>query len=504
VGEEVAAFYRQRDFQPAWTDRNGFLLRTDQLLEALLSADREGLDLESYHQSAIQELVERARREHEEGLPVGGLLGTLDMLLTESFQRFSTDLGRGTLDPAEAEISWSIPREDPTGVAFLNAALDERTDLAEALDALRPAAPFYGQLLEALARYRALVEAGGWPAVEEGDKLEEGSEGARVLQVRARLKAEGDPEEVRLLGASSRPELFDEQLTQAIEHFQARHGLEADGAVGPATLEALNVPAEERWVSLRINLDRWRWLPRDLGDRYVLVNVAGFQMAVMEDQRPVLSMNVVVGQDAWKTPIFRDTMEHIVVNPYWNVPKSIAEDELLPLAARDPGYFARNNYEVTSRGGEPVIRQRPGRGNALGKVKFLFPNSHNVYLHDTPADHLFSRASRAFSHGCIRLEKPEELARYLLETSTSRPAADFDRMVASGEEQWVPLDEKLPVYILYFTAWADEDGTVSFYDDVYRRDAQVKRYASESLEGDGLSPPSAARPLRTALDGSGG
>jgi L,D-transpeptidase YcbB len=483
LGAELAAFYQQRDFAPAWTGREGFLVRTDQLLEAVLTADREGLDTRSYQHGAIHDLVERARHDHDQGLPVGDVLGTLDMLLTESFLRVSTDLARGALDPAEAELSWSIPREDPTGVGFLNATLDERNDLEEVLHALRPATPFYGQLRKALARYRAVVEAGGWPAVSGGDVLEEGSEGARVLQLRARLQAEGDRTEAGLLRAPARPELYDAELGGAVEHFQARHGLEPDGAVGAATLEALGVPAEERLLALTINLDRWRWLPRELGDRYVLVNVAGFRMAVMEDHRPALSMNVVVGQDAWRTPIFRDTMEFMVVNPYWNVPNSIAHDELLPRAARDPGYFARNDYEVVYRDGEQVIRQRPGPGNALGKVKFLFPNSHDVYLHDTPADHLFSRASRAFSHGCIRLENPEELARYLLRTSTSRPERDFDRMVASGREQWVRLDEKVPVYILYFTAWADEDGTVSFYDDIYRRDAEVKRHAAGSAPG---------------------
>jgi murein L,D-transpeptidase YcbB/YkuD len=264
--------------------------------------------------------------------------------------------------------------------------------------------------------------------------------------------------------------------------------------VGAETLEAMNVPAQERLLQVLLNLDRWRWLPRELGERYVLVNVAGFELAVMENHAPVLRMNVVVGKDGWRTPFFQDSLEFIVVNPYWNVPPSIVRRDLVPAVERDPGYLARNGYEVLNRSGRRVdpyavnvssdaytIRQRPGSNNALGEVKFVFPNAMNIYLHDTPAKHLFERSRRAFSSGCIRVEKPRELAEYLLRTATTTPPGTYERLRETGREQWVELDEKLPIYILYFTAWADEQGSVRFYQDVYRRDSAMSHLARAKL-----------------------
>ena len=273
-------------------------------------------------------------------------------------------------------------------------------------------------------------------------------------------------------------ELYDARLAEAVTHFQERHGIEPDGRVGAETLTELNVPAEERRMAILLNLDRWRWLPRDLGERYVLVNVAAFELAVMEDDEPVLRMNVVVGKEGRNTPFFQDTLEYVVVNPYWNVPQSILERDIMPVARRDPGYLARNGYEVLPGG---RVRQRPGSNNSLGAVKFLFPNDMNVYLHDTPAKHLFRRTTRAFSSGCIRVEKPDELAEYLLRTSTSRSPGTYRTLRDSGREQWVQLEEKVPIYILYFTAWVDGDGSVRFYRDVYERDGAISEVARIAL-----------------------
>jgi murein L,D-transpeptidase YcbB/YkuD len=314
--------------------------------------------------------------------------------------------------------------------------------------------------------------------VDDGPALGEGDRGPRVIQIRQRLAAERDPFEAPLVEGAADPALFDARLAQAVAHFQDRHGLGEDGAAGAETFAAMNVPVEERLQAIRLNLDRWRWLPREFGNHYVMVNVAGFEMAVMKDDEPQLTMNVVVGKTGTQTPIFKDTIEHVVVNPYWNVPSDIAKNEIMPAVQRDPTYLARNNYEMVGNGG---IRQKPGPRNALGEVKFLFPNDHNVYLHDTPADNLFSRNTRAFSHGCIRLEKPRELAYYLFEHAAGLSRADYDRMRGGGE-RWVNLKEKLPVYILYFTAWGEDGGSVNFYKDIYQRDARVERVAAEKLD----------------------
>lgn len=502
---ELTDFYRDRDFRPAWTSPEGFLPRGDTLIQELHAAGEEGLDPEAYHREHVHRLIDEVQREHEEGQPVGDLLGELDLLLAEAFLRYTTDLRRGTIDPAEDGLTWRIPREDGTDPAFLNSVL--AGDFATALDSLRPASPYYGRLREALARYRRIAEEGGWPRVPGGETLDEGMTGPRVAILRERLRMEGDPREAQLAMATSRPDSFDANLFRALELFQERHGITSDSRLGPETLEALNVSVEERIRTLRLNLDRWRWLPRDLGERHLIVNVAGFEMVVVEGQEAVMTMDVVVGQEGWQTPIFRDTMEYVVVNPYWNVPRSIADEEIVPAAESDPGYLARNRYEVVTQDGNVVdaravdlrderyrIRQRPGPGNALGNVKFLFPNDHDIYLHDTPAQELFSRAGRAFSHGCIRVAEPERLARYLLRSSTDRPPEDYDRLRQESGEQWVAMERPLPVYVLYFTAWAGANGRVRFYRDVYGRDAQVDEVARHKLPEERL--PTRAGPRR--------
>ena len=383
-----------------------------------------------------------------------------------------------------------LPREDATDAVLLNSIL-EGENFEAALAELRPQVPFYNRLREALPRYRQAAEAGGWPTIPSGPALALGDRGPRVAALRARLIAEGDSVEAPLAKTAS-VDVFDPQLANAVEHFQDRHGLAEDGAAGEGKIREMNVPVEDRLRSLRLNLDRWRWLPRELGDHYVMVNVAGFEMAVIKDDKPVLTMKVVVGKTGTETPIFRDTIESIVVNPYWNVPTGIAEDDIYPKVAADPTWLERNNYEMVGKGSSRGVRQRPGPKNALGEVTFLFPNEHDVYLHDTPADALFNRDTRAFSHGCIRLEKPRELAYYLFENE-GKSHADYDALRGKAEK-WVTLEHKIPVYILYFTAWADEDGSVRFYPDIYRRDARVSKTEGARLDGDTLPASGAVKP----------
>jgi murein L,D-transpeptidase YcbB/YkuD len=493
LGERTVAFYARRGFHPAWTDQNGFLPQGEALIGALHGTAADGLEPRQYHQEAVNGLMERVLHDHERGFPVGDLLGNLDILLTEAFTRYARDLVSGSVDPDSAGLPWLIPKQDSTDNVLL-ASLLERPDLTRALDELRPAVPFYDHLRAALPRYQTIADRGGWPSVSGGDALELGSTGERVVELRRRLRAEGDPVEAALLSGDGQPARFDSALVQAVTHFQERHGIDADGRVGEETLEELNAPVEERLLALKLNMDRWRWLPRELGDRYVLVNVAGYELAVVEQNEPVLRMNVVVGKDGWTTPFFHDSIEFVVVNPYWNVPPSIVERDLVPAVRRDPGYLARNGYEVlTSDGGRVdasgvdiasnsyTIRQRPGADNALGEVKFVFPNSMNIYLHDTPARHLFELTKRTFSSGCIRVEKPRELAEYLLRTATTMPVGTYDSLRATERERWVKLDEKIPIYILYFTAWADGDGSVRFYPDVYRRDRAILPLALAEL-----------------------
>ena len=495
IRPSIVQFYRERGFQPAWTDDDEILPRGISMLEAIAAADSEGLDRERYHFSTAREM---ARRLDEDAVEDRELeyLGSLDLLLTESFARFSQDLTAGTIDPSRAGLDWQIERGEAEDRRLIDRVL-EGEDPREVLGSIRPDVPYYSRMVEGLKRLRTVAESGGWSAMSEGETLEPGTDSPRVAELRARLMAGDDPEETRLArhGQDSLT-LFDDSLALAVEHFQTRHNLQEDGALGPSTLAALNVPVEDRIENMRLNLDRWRWLPNDLGDRFILVNIAGFELELVEDDEAIESMNVVVGETANRTPVFQDSLEYMVVNPYWNVPASIAQEEIIPAVARDPGYLARNNYEVVYdgnavspgsvspqalRSGAYRIRQKPGQSNALGHVKFLFPNSMNIYLHDTPADHLFTQKSRAFSHGCIRVERPDDLARTLLTMLTDRDAAYYESLRQSSGEQWISFDEKVPVYILYFTAWVDEDGTIRFHEDIYDRDRSLEGEQQDKL-----------------------
>ncbi len=494
IRPSIVALYRDRGYKPAWTDDDEILPRGVSMLESIAAANSEGLDRERYHFSTAREMAQLLNEDAVEDQELQ-YLAKLDLLLTESFARLAQDLAVGTIDPDRAGLDWQIDRGEIDHGQLIARVLDGENP-KEVLGSVRPRAPYYARMIAALRQLREVKESGGWPVVPEGEALKPGVEGERVATLRTRLMAGDDPTETRLARQGrERTSVFDDSLALALEHFQTRHNLQEDGAVGPATLAALNITVDERIDGLRLNLDRWRWLPHDLGNRFILVNVAGYELEVVYDGEAIESMNVVVGKTANRTPIFQDTLEYMVVNPYWNVPESIKTEEIVPAVARDPGYLARNNYEVLYND-EPVgssvpasalmdgayrVRQKPGQGNALGNVKFLFPNAQDIYLHDTPADHLFSQETRAFSHGCIRVERPADLARTLLDRLSDRDPGDYDELRRSTGEQWIPFDEKVPVYILYFTAWVDEDGTIRFHEDVYERDQSLEQERQDKM-----------------------
>jgi murein L,D-transpeptidase YcbB/YkuD len=308
-----------------------------------------------------------------------------------------------------------------------------------------------------------------------------------VPALRARLIAGG-----YLAGDASASTAFDTAVADAVKRFQEHHGLPASGVVDRLTIDALNVPLATRIAQIAVNLERWRWLPDDLGARHLLVNVPHFHLVAREQGAAVMDIRVVVGKHGDATPLFSDEMTTVVFSPYWNIPETIVLEETAPAIARDPAYLERNNMEVVDAAGAVVpanavpwdddaalralsFRQRPGANNALGYVKFLFPNKHNVYLHDTPADALFRRIGRAFSHGCVRVEEPETLAQYVLR---DQPEWTPDRITAAmraGEEQHVKLTHAIPVHIVYMTAWVDANGGLHFQNDVYGYDAEQTR-----------------------------
>jgi murein L,D-transpeptidase YcbB/YkuD len=408
----------------------------------------------------------------------------IDIVLTDSVIRLGYHLRYGKVDPIELDPHWNLTRalvsEDPART--IQEAIDAPS-MREFAREVIPRNAFYRNLRSAFAEYRALAAAGGWPSVPAGPTLAPGMRDARVPALRARLAVTGDLDSVAV---GAEPDVYDGATIEGVRRFQARHGLEQDGAVGPATLAALNVPVETRIEQMRVNLERARWVLGDLGDDFLVVNVAGFRLYVVRRNEIVWTTRVQVGQPYRRTPIFVATLSYLVFNPTWTVPPTILRRDILPAVRNNVGYLATRNIDVIDDSGMVVdpttidwsgstfpyrFVQRPGPNNALGRVKFMFPNEHFVYLHDTPSRDLFDRESRAFSSGCIRVEDPLELARLLL-----RRGWDEDRIndvIAAGRTETISLDDPITVLLLYWTAEAGDAGRPIFYADVYARDAEV-------------------------------
>ena len=383
----------------------------------------------------------------------------------------------------------SIPRAS-TWRAHLSTALDGG-DVEGSLKALLPAQQGYGRLKTALIVYRGLAERGGWPVIPGDGRLEKGMKSDRVPVLRSRLKVTGD------MPATVDPasDLFDEAVEEAVKRFQLRHGLFDDGIVGTRTLRALNVPVDRRIRQIELNLERWHWLPQNMGNPYIMVNIAGYGLEVVENESPVLTMKIIVGTAYQKTPVFSGKMTYIEMNPFWNVPHSIATAETLEKIRQNPAFFAKENMRVFTAGqnGEEVsptaidwsqlsennfpyrLRQEPGPRNPLGRIKFMFPNKHSVYLHDTSDPQLFRKERREFSHGCIRIEKPMEMAEFVMRGSKEWPIEKIKAVLKTKETTVANLPTPIPVHILYFTAWGNGDGTIHFLEDIYRRDERLNR-----------------------------
>lgn len=482
--DEVNDFYRRRDFRPAWFDRGGISLDAGDLIQTVRHAGAEGLQAGDYPIAAIEKYLSGAVAGPEQ-------LAQLDLLLTDTFLRYSRNAYSGRIDPRTLGQDWFIPYSAYVPEAALQQALATHS-VGQALAAMPPTHDGYLRLREALQRYRAVAAQGGWPSIVDGPTLRPGDQGVRVIQLRRRLLLTGDlPAEQ---DNTATPELFDTPLLRAVQQFQRRHGISDDGTVGPTTLAALNVPVASRIAQLEINMERWRWLPRQEPARFILVNMAGFELQVIDHQRPALAMRVIVGRDYRQTPVFSADMTRLIVNPYWYVPPTVLREDILPRAQQDPGYLQREGLRVFSNlngnGTEVdatsidwskvdpdnfpyILRQQPGPHNALGRIKFMLPNHYGIYLHDTPHRGLFDRQVRAFSSGCIRLEHPIDLAQYVLEDPARWNRSSITALIDQGKPAVVRLPQPLPVYLVYLTAWVDRHGTLQLRDDIYGRDQRL-------------------------------
>jgi murein L,D-transpeptidase YcbB/YkuD len=495
----VIRFYQIRKYEPAWT-REGYPLPVaETLTHVIKTADAEGLQPGNYHLDRIETALAEIRQiliRNER--PDTASIINLEFLLSDAYLVYAAHLLNGRVNPETLhDDEWTIYPSRFNLARHLSKAL-EGDDIEGSLRRLLPAQQGYGRLKTALVVNRAIAEGGGWPAIPGDGRLEKGMKSDRVPALRSRLKVTGDMPAT----ADSANDLFDEAVEEAVKRFQLRHGLYDDGIVGPRTLRALNVPVEKRIRQIEINLERWRWLPQNLGNPYIMVNIAGYGLEVIENESPALTMKIVVGTAYQKTPVFSGKMTYVEMNPYWNVPHSIATEETLEKIQKNPDFFAKENMKAFKAGqnGEEVnpdsidwsalsknnfpyrLRQEPGPRNPLGRIKFMFPNPHSVYLHDTSDPQLFRKERRGFSHGCIRIEKPMDMAEFVMRGSQEWSREKVAAVLKTKETTVAYLPKPIPVHILYFTAWGNGDGTVHFLEDIYHRDERLEKALQQKIK----------------------
>ena len=485
---ELPRFYALRQSMPAWVTDRGLRQDIPELLRAIGDADAEGLHPEDYHLAAIQEGMAALGGSKNGDTALEAALD-LEFLATDAYLLLGSHFTSGRINPESIDPEWFANRRQGDLATHLEAALAGNAVRASLLKLL-PNYEGYRRLKATYRQYRQLAQGDAWPRIPDGGTLQKDDRDERVAILRSRLSLAADA----LLPPEGQADLFDAALEASLKRFQSIHGLEPDGRLGRRTLAALNVPAEDRLAQIAANLERWRWLPEDLGDRHILVNIANYRLDVVEKNVSVMDMGVIVGKPYRHTPVFSGDMRYLVFNPSWTVPYSIAVKDKLPLIRKDPAFFAKQGMRLYAAQGsvkheiDPqtvdwqkvgpanfpyTLFQTPGPQNALGQVKFMFPNRFNVYLHDTPSRELFTKTTRNFSSGCVRLEHPLRLAAYVLRDETGWNQERIDTVLASGKETTVALSRPLPVHLLYWTVFVDATGNVCFREDVYDRDRRL-------------------------------
>jgi L,D-transpeptidase YcbB len=492
ASKAISEFYERRGFRPAWVRPDGGNKDATDLLNEIRTSDEDGLHPNDYHLPILHTLQNESPYIGS-GRPAlqAETLADADLLLTDAFLLLGSHLLNGRLDPETLQPQWHATRGEGNLVKELETALESH-QISDVISSLRPPYPAYGQLKEVLRVYRDLALKGGWPKIDTPTPIKPSERGEVIRQLRQRLTAtgpvqtEGNPDE----------DLYDEMLEDAVRQFQAQHGLVPNGVIGPRTVSAFSVPVEDRIRQVEVNLERWRWLPLNLGREYILVNIANFTLQAVSDAQRVMEMRVVVGKPYAQTPAFNAMMSYVVLNPSWNVPNNIANNELLKHVQDDPQYLSKYDFKVLegwgkdSREVDPLtvdwarfqgksmpyrFQQMPGPHNPLGRIKFMLPNPFNVYLHDTSAPELFKESPRGFSHGCVRIERPLDLAEFVLRTDPHWSRDAIVQAMEQGTEQTISLPKPVPVYLSYFTVWSDSTETIHFSNDVYNRDAAVSQ-----------------------------
>lgn len=465
-------FYNHRNYQFAWFTEDGLAEQARafwNLHEQFVDYSRDSSFVDQRLHVVMDTLMASDSLVPLPGMDIRGV----ELQLTRHFFVYAQYAYGGKVDPEE--LQWYIPRKKVDAVALLDSLVARK---GRNLEEWEPVNRAYRRLKDKLLLLYDVQKKGGWGVLHlDRRRYEQGDSGRFVAALKKRLAASGD------LEPTDTTRVFTAATKRAVKQAQRRFGIKEDGIVGKEVVSVLNVPLERRIEQVLINLERMRWLPPGAGGKGLLANIPDFRLHVFDTSGKVMDMKIVVGKAGTNTVVFNGQLKYVVFAPYWNVPPSIVRKEVLPAMQRRPGYLARNNMEITGReAGLPVIRQKPGPDNALGLVKFLFPNNYHIYFHDTPAKTLFEQEKRMFSHGCIRLEKPFELARWLLK---DRPEWTDEAMLEAmhGEkEKWVTLAQPVPVFVSYFTAWVDREGLLHFREDVYGHDQRMAMRMFEGLE----------------------
>lgn len=463
IARRIRSFYNTRNYQFAWFAKNGL---TEQAFGFW--------SLQNY----IGDTATKSKHLHE---TMDELMGNdsmvvsakdksainTELLLTENFIQFARDnFEKGYVKRKEMERFIPFKKEEPIYLA--DSLLNKKHKDDKYFSDINSS---YKLLSGQLKKYADIAKAGGWPQIPaDAKRLKKGKSSPEVPAIKKYLQFTGD------LLQQDTSAIFNDNLSDGIKSYQSRFGYTTNGELSASLIKDMNVPALERVKQILINMNRMRWMPQEPGGRLIVVNIPEFVLHVYDGKSKVFDINVVVGKDGHNTTIFSDKLTTIVFSPYWNVPRSIVQNEIEPAIKKDPNYLEKHNMESTGQSnGLPVVRQKPGGDNSLGKVKFLFPNSFNIYFHDTPAKELFNKNVRAFSHGCIRLSEPEKLADYLLKDNSKWTDEKINEAMNSGNEQFVALKNPVPVFITYYTAWVDENGKLNFRNDIYDQDSEIAK-----------------------------
>ncbi|MDY0187484.1 MAG: L,D-transpeptidase family protein [Syntrophus sp. (in: bacteria)] len=486
----MTTLYLERKGRPAWVGEEGSAAPAEKLLHLLKRSHREGLYPQDYGIGRIESLMETISRDKEQDQPLNpDLLVDLDLLLTEAFFSYAAHYSGGRINHQKHYPGWVYKPRQTDLIKTLTKAL-ESGNLEGTLRELAPRFHYYQKLHDILNSYIDIAENGGWPTIPAGRILKKGMRDKRVPLLKTRLMTVSEkPDSLK----ETPGDLFDRSLEAAVVQFQKQYGLKQDGTVGPSTLRELNIPLEVRICQVAVNLDRLRWLPSELGDRHLLINIPAFNLEVVEGGSVVMNIRAIVGKTDKRTNLLSSRITSIELNPYWRVPRSIAVEEYLPKLKKNPGYLSGKNMKVFTGGyyqNQPIspetvkwsryskdhfpyfLRQEPGAGNPLGRVKFVFSNEADIYIHDTSTRNLFSRNRRSFSHGCIRIEKPVDLASYLLKDSPNNPwsVRNIRAEIGKGKNKTLMLPKAVPVHIVYKTVWIDREGNLNFRPDLYNID----------------------------------